>query len=376
MSVFVVDGGCVTAFGPGLDLCWSSLIEGRSALREVSRFPTDAFSCHLAATAPAVQPGRETSLAAQLLAGLFEYHPVDVPPDAYILLATATGEIDFLEKEVEAGKKPGTRSHLATLHKAVCAQLTGNEEGAVVSSACASATVAAAQGAAMIESGERDCVVVVAVDAVSEFVFSGFASLGALDPDGAKPFDANRNGLTIGEAAGFLVLMNAERAHRESRVCKGVLSGWGMTNDANHMTGPSRDGDMLAAAIQTALRRAGADADEVKFICAHGTGTTYNDGMEMKAFHQIFSESRPVFSIKGAVGHSMGASGLLEILISIQAFNQSQVPPTVGLREPDANAAGWVFAESRPCAPGQWALSTNSGFGGINAALVLKGGRE
>jgi 3-oxoacyl-[acyl-carrier-protein] synthase II len=226
----------------------------------------------------------------------------------------------------------------------------------------------------LICDGVRDAVLVVAGDSVTEFVMAGFSTLMALDPEGARPFDRNRRGLTIGEAAGFALLMNENRARREGRPVLGEIAGWGLTNDANHMTGPSRDGGGLARAIRKALQMSGLAPAAIQSISAHGTGTSYNDAMEMKAFRQVFGASGtvPTYSVKGGIGHTMGAAGLVEALIAFESLRQRTVPPTVNLRQADEDAAGWATTQATATGRAAATLSTNSGFGGINVALVLK----
>jgi len=372
MSVCVVDGDLVTAYGSGLDACWDGLLAGRSAVKPVTRFATEPFQCHCAATLDGLTYGAEVSVVWQMLSRLLAENDSRIPNDALVLLASTTGEIDLLERAVEEGKADCKESKLANLLLKICDRLGGKHDGAVVSSACASATVALAQAAGMIERGECDCVVVVACDAVSEFVYSGFASLMALDPMGARPFDAERQGLSVGEAAGFALLMSAGRAGREKRISLGEIAGWGATNDANHMTGPSRDGGGLTRAIETALARANVSAEKVSMICAHGTGTQYNDSMELKAFKTIFEKVVPLFSVKGGTGHTMGAAGLLETLLTLKALSEGIALPTVALHHPAEDAEGWVSSFPIPVETPEWALSTNSGFGGVNATLVLR----
>ncbi len=366
MSVCVVDGDLVTAYGTGLDVCWSGLLSGRSAVQPVTRFSTEPFQCHSAATLDGLTAGGDSSIVWQMIEKLLVDNDSRIPADAFVLLASTTGEIDLLEQA------SGEESKLTALLQKVCARLGGERDSTVISSACASATVALAQGAGMIERGECSCVVVVACDVVSEFVYSGFASLMALDPDGARPFDANRQGLSVGEAAGFAVLMSRERAGRENRTSLGELAGWGMSNDANHMTGPSRDGGALARSIETALARANVSPENVSMICAHGTGTQYNDSMELKAFKTVFSEPKPLFSVKGGTGHTMGAAGLVETLLTLKAQREGMALPTVSLQQPAEDAEGWASPEPIPLKECEWALSTNSGFGGVNTALLLR----
>ncbi len=224
----------------------------------------------------------------------------------------------------------------------------------------------------MIRNNHADCVLVVACDSITEFIFSGFSSLMALDREPARPFDKHRAGLNVGEAAAYALLMSEERAARENRPVLGTLAGWGLSDDANHMTGPSRESEGLILAISKALASAGAGPGDVGFISAHGTGTVYNDQMEMRAFRSVFKDAkRPVYSIKGGIGHTMGAAGLVEMIIALRALKERIVPPTVNLTEPDDDARGWVSGGQQAFRAGAFALVTNAGFSGVNTALVL-----
>lgn len=370
MKVVAVECDLLTPYGRGIACCMDALFAGRSAIAPLARFDTTAFHSGLAATVPDSCMPEGDSLVMRFLRAMVP-PPGTIPADAQLLLATTTGEIDLLERAVLRGENSVPESRLDRLlgRARECFGVTG--PGRVVSSACISSAAAVALGAAAIREGRATCVLVVACDAVSEFVFSGFSSLMALAPDGAKPFDANRNGLTVGEGAAWVLLMSEERARQEQRQRLGAIAGWGLSNDANHMTGPSRDGEGLARALRTALRLSGRSEEEVSFVCAHGTGTIYNDAMEMMALRSVFPSPRPVFSVKGGMGHTMGAAGLIECLLTFSALQRGQVPPTPGLRVPDELAAGWVALEAASV-PGGCAISTNAGFGGVNAALVLQ----
>lgn len=370
--ITVVATACdlITPYGIGLDACWSGLRSGESALSKVNRFETAPFHSSWAGVVPGLMYRQGASLVFQMLEKLFPTAGNDIPADARLFLATTTGEVDLLEQAVLSGSGSVQESGLDRLLKKTRALCGVQDGGMVVSSACISSTAAIALGAAAIRDGECDCVLIAACDAVTEFVFSGFSSLMALDPDGAHPFDANRKGLSVGEGAGWLLLMSDDRARRENRSILGTVDGWGLSNDANHMTGPSRDGAGLARAIRTALRLAGTGEKEIGFICAHGTGTPYNDNMELLAFRSIFSSLRPLFSVKGGTGHTMGAAGLIETILTFRCLQEGCVLPTVNLRQPDELAVGQVSAESVPTSA-RVALSTNAGFGGVNAALVL-----
>jgi 3-oxoacyl-[acyl-carrier-protein] synthase II len=373
MKVLVVQQDLVTAWGRGMESCWSGLMSGAPAFTDVSRFSTKAFNAHIAAQVPGLPEGDDSSRVMRMLAPLLAPLAGTLPEGTLVLLATTTGEVDLLERHLLSGKPAGDQSRLDVLLGRIQAVLGVTGPGRIISAACASSAAAIAHGASLIAAGERDSVLVVACDAVTEFIYAGFASLMALDPEGARPFDKARKGLTAGEAAGVVWLMSGERARREKRRSLGEVAGWGMSCDANHMTGPSRDGAGLVNAIDKAFLRAGVVSGEVGSVSAHGTGTPYNDAMEMKAFRQIFTDSPvPVYSIKGSLGHTMGAAGLVEMLVALKSMEIQVVPPSANLHEVDPEAVGWVSRQEVRTDGMNVVLSTNSGFGGVNAALVLK----
>jgi 3-oxoacyl-[acyl-carrier-protein] synthase II len=372
VKAVVVACDVVTPFGWGVDSTWEGLLSGKTAIRKLERFSTKAFVTQNAGFVSTLAADRSESLVMQMLTPLLGENGSLVPKDASLILATTQGEVDILERSVLGSNAPARASCPdRLLHKvADLSGVTGSRT--IVSAACASSTAAAAQAAAWIRYCEVDCVLVVGCDSLTEFVFSGFSSLGALDKDMARPFDANRGGLTLGEAAAFALVMSESRAHREGRPVLGEIAGWGFSNDANHLSSPSRDGSGLASAMRRALHTAELSQTEVGVLSAHGTGTVYNDSMEMKAFKTVFeNRSLPVYSVKGGIGHTLGAAGLLEVLLALRSMDERIVPPNVNMRTPDEEAAGWVSSGIRTT-DSPVTLSTNSGFGGINVALVLK----
>ena len=372
-DVFVVAQGLLSAYGRGVSRCADGLLAGRCALRpaagrglppalekqRIGAIPPEEFS------APAA-----SRFSALLRAGC---SGLPIPPDAAVYVATTAGAIGEMEAAVFTGagfSGQGGFSGLAGL--AADALGVDSSRLHVVSSACASSTAALVLAASAIRRGEIECALVAGCDVASEFVLSGFSALMAVDPDGAHPFDADRRGVAVGEAVAVALLMRRDRAEREGRPVLGVVAGWGMTCDANHLTGPSRDGAPLAEAVCEALSMASCLPGQVGAICAHGTGTAYNDQMETLAFKRAFGETpRPAFSVKGGMGHTMGAAGLAECLLSLEFLKRGQIPPTVGLRRVSEEAQGWVSSEPRAVDPAGAILTTNSGFGGTNAAVVL-----
>jgi 3-oxoacyl-[acyl-carrier-protein] synthase II len=372
MKAVVVSCDMITPFGCGAEACWEKIVAGETAISRLTRFPTTAFLSDNAATVGALNYRGGMSLVMQLLTILFETSPVSIPRNAKLILATTKGEIDLLEQGMLEGSGDVSCSRPGVFLGKVASLAGVDDAGTIISAACASSGAAVARAGAMIRGGYADCALVVACDSVTEFVFSGFSSLMALDKHAARPFDANRNGLSLGDAAAYVLLMSEERARREGREILGEVAGWGLSDDANHMTGPSRNSEGMIHAIHRALTSAGAGAGDIGFISAHGTGTVYNDAMEIRAFGEVFGERKvPTYSIKGAIGHTMGAAGLVELIIALRALRELMVPPTVNLQEPDGNFREWVSVSQKPIRPDTMALLTNAGFSGINASLVI-----
>lgn len=218
----------------------------------------------------------------------------------------------------------------------------------------------------MLMSGLASSVVVFGFDGISRFVATGFHSLSALSPSGARPFDATRDGLTIGDGAAVLLLTLREPFSGDI-----VVAGAAGSNDANHRTGPSRTGEGLLRAARAALADAKMTPAAVGGIKCHGTATKYNDAMEAKAIFALFGEDvPPCFSVKGAIGHTSGAGSLVEICIAAECLRRRLSPPTAGFSALGVDEALPV-SSSRQVLTGGSLLCLSAGFGGINAAVVL-----
>ena len=297
-----------------------------------------------------------------------------LPPPARrgLVLSTTKAEITALERGLSGSPCPAlTRRHLFPALLAEDLAAAHGIAGPVqcVSAACISGLLAIQQGVLLIQEGRADLVLVVGVDLLSAFVLTGFTTLKSLEPEGCRPFDVDRRGLSLGEGAGAVALL------RRERVAAPVLSvtGWGSSNDANHLTGPSRDGSGLALAIQRALARAGTPPEAIDFVHTHGTGTPYNDAMEALALRTVFPARVPPFcSSKGLIGHTLGAAGLLETLLCLAAARHQMLPGTPGLTTPDPAMPHSLLRTPRPAESLRHILKLNSGFGGTNAGLVLE----
>ncbi len=234
--------------------------------------------------------------------------------------------------------------------------------GMEINAACASSTIGCALAAQYIAEGRYENILVAGADMVSRFVYYGFAALKAMKEEVCMPFDTQRNGLSLGDGAVALFLS----AKRNSDI---RISGYGITNDANHITGPSRDGAGLAKALTQAIEMAGRTPSSVQAFCAHATGTRYNDTMELLAARSVFGEDSPrIFGVKGSIGHTLGAAGGIEIALCQKCLLEGILPPTIGCSNPESPN---VILE-KVAFPGRTILTSNSGFGGINAAILME----
>jgi 3-oxoacyl-[acyl-carrier-protein] synthase I len=279
------------------------------------------------------------------------------------ILSTTKGNISFLE----AGMPHHPRIHLHQT-ASYLAELYGFKHRLVISNACISGVMALLAAKRMIAAGQVDYAIVVGADVLSRFVISGFESLQALSPERCRPFDAQRKGINLGECGAGIVL----GANENQLDAPGIfIGGGGLSNDANHISGPSRTGEELAFAIGQALDEAGAQPADIDFISAHGTATVYNDEMEAKAINIMNMAEIPVNSLKGYYGHTLGAAGVLETILSAHSLRENELLPTAGFHNLGVTQPINVIKESvhvqiNAC------LKTASGFGGCNAAMVLQ----
>lgn len=368
----------VTALGDGTDALWDGLLQGRSGIAPLTRFECEnyisSYGACIEGVAPARTPEQGSGLDIILERVALQLEPL--PTDTRLLVASTKGEIDCLS---------AARRHAAALPQQVLFEpLLGKishrfgvaDNGWNINAACASSTLALARGAAMIAHGNAEVVLVYAADLLSEFVFSGFSALQALSPEPCRPFDRQRRGLTLGEAGAAIVLMREERARSLGRPVLGYVRGWGAANDAHHVTAPARDGNGLIKACSQALALAGIAAAQVAGINAHGTGTIYNDAMELTAFNTLFgTQLPPLHGIKGSIGHCLGAAGAVEVAVGCRALQEQIIPPTVGCVDAEEEALGQVKDKAQQLS-GTYLLSCNSGFGGINGALILQRGES
>lgn len=237
----------------------------------------------------------------------------------------------------------------------------------VISTACSSSAKVFAAAARMLAAGLIDAAVVGGVDSLCLTTLYGFNSLELLSPEPCRPFDAERKGLSIGEAAAFILL---ERPADNLNADDVLLLGTGESSDAHHMSSPHPDGLGARMAMAAALQAAGLPATDIDYINLHGTATPSNDAAEGKAVAAIFGMAVPCSSTKGATGHTLGAAGGLEAVISALALRHGFLPGGVNTRQVDPGIPIQYLTANRDSAPRR-VLSNSFGFGGTNCSLVL-----
>ncbi len=281
-----------------------------------------------------------------------------------LILATTKGNVDVLSTKSKFYKDK-SRSYLFELGSQISSFFNFKSKAIVVSNACVSGILAVAVADRLIKSKMYDDVVIVSGDLVTEFILSGFTSFQAISSTPCKPFSKNRRGITIGEAVASVLVSSTKK---ESAV---EVIGTASCNDANHISGPSRTGEGLYLAVESALKEAQVLIDDVDYISAHGTATNFNDEMEAIAFSRLGMSEIPLNSLKGYYGHTLGASGLLETIIGIESLNQNTLIASHGFDELGVSKSINVI-KSTTKKPLNIFLKTASGFGGCNTAVLFK----
>ncbi len=289
------------------------------------------------------------------------------------ILGTSTAGISATEAAYRAGVEDGhmpeeyrlPRVHTPHTSSDFISALLGID-GPVwtISTACSSSAKVFASGARMIQAGLADAVIVGGADSLCLSVLYGFNALELVSGSPCRPFDQRRDGLSLGEAAGFALL------ERQASDPVAMLAGWGESSDAWHMAAPHPEGAGARAAMEAALKSARLEASDIGYINLHGTATPQNDATETGVIRGLFGESTPASSTKGWTGHTLGAAGIAESVFSLLALTDGLLPATLNCDQVEAEASGFVLTEPRKCAVDY--VATNSfGFGGSNCTLIF-----
>ena len=315
-----------------------------------------------------IDAGNYTKFEQLLIASIgdaLQHSGINVADKKTVLIISSTkGNISLLETG-EYNDALRKRIALPTSAKLVSEYFGFTTQPVIVSYACISGVLAIITGMRHLRSGQYENAVIAGADVITKFILSGFESFQALSPQICKPFDSLRDGLNLGEGAGTIILSTNKKYGQNIKVKGGSVS-----NDANHISGPSRTGEELAYAIKKAMEDAVISAGDIDLISAHGTATVYNDEMEAAAFALSGLQAVPLNSLKGYYGHTLGAAGLIESIVSTQSMKESLVLPTLGFEDMGVTKPLNICSE---LLPGNFknCLKTASGFGGCNAAVVF-----
>lgn len=281
-----------------------------------------------------------------------------------VILSTTKGNIGKLEESVEPIPHD---AFLGTTALKIQKYIGLANLPLVISNACISGVSALIIARELILQGSYDHVIVVGCDTLNQFITEGFASFKSVSAKPCKPYDKNRDGLCLGEACGAILIT----ADKNKAIYPYLyLNGGAITNDANHISGPSRTGDGLYSAIEKALKEAQLENDDIAFINAHGTSTVYNDEMESKAIALAGLTDKPINSFKSYIGHTLGASGVVETIMCIYELSVKKVFATLGFEELGTSCPINVSSNHQTFSKEAF-IKTASGFGGCNAAIVV-----
>ncbi len=389
----VVSGlGVVSPYGAGVKSFWTGLAAGTCAIRPITLIDTEGFRSRIAAEVPAetvaaLGVSRRRSRADRLALAAAREALADAGLEgparrqsALLIGAVGGGMLegeDWYWGEARgrpSGNMRALRSILPHSHAETLGWrlgLTGPKETVVM--ACASGAASIALGADLVRAGVTPTALVGGVDALTHICFMGFNALKLLDPTPCRPFDRDRRGMSIGEAAAFLVIEDAMHCRARGGRVHARLAGYGMTTDAHHVTAPHPEGEGMIHAMEQALADAGLGSSAVGYVNAHGTGTPQNDRAEALALRRVFGERGVlVSSTKSLVGHTMAAAGSVEAAATILALQHALLPPTANLEHLDPEVPfDCLPGTARPADVGA-ALSNSFGFGGQNVSLVFE----
>jgi len=405
--VVITGYGVISPIGIGADDFWNSLVSGKSGISRISTFDTSQFSTQIGAEVKNFQPekyidkkkirkmDRFSQLAFAAAKMAIEDAKLDMkkedPFRVGVIVGSGIGGLSTVATEHKVLLEKGPRrvspfmipmliTNIAAGEIAIAHNIQGPNYS--LSSACATSNHTIGDALRLIHYGDADVIIAGGSEAaVTPLGLAGFCSARSLstrndDPERAsRPFDKERDGFVMGEGAGIVILELLEHALSRGVTIRAELIGYGATDDAYHITAPSPDGQSAARAMSNALADGGVKPEEVSYINAHGTSTSLNDKVETFAIKKVFGDYAykiPISSSKSMIGHLLGAAGVVELIATILSMEKEMLPPTINYEFPDPECdLDYVPNKARPKKINV-ALSNSLGFGGHNAALVVR----
>jgi len=405
-DVVITGMGCITPLGDNPEILWQNILAGKSGVAPITLFDCSELKTQFAAEIKnfdaVAHLGRETRrmdrfaqfavvCARQALQNSGLVVTAENRDRIGAVIGSGIGGVHTLTEQFRIMSERGPSRVSAFLVPMMIPDSAGayiaidlgiRGPNMAISTACATGTNTIGEAAELIRRGHADVVFAGGAEAaIVPLAMSGLINVGALsaenaDPQGAsRPFDLTRSGFVIGEGAAVLVLESLEHAQARSASILAVVSGYGITNDAFHISAPSEDGEGAVRCMRMAIEDSGLPATSIGYINAHGTSTPLNDKTETAAIKQVFGQSAydiPVSSTKSMLGHLMGASGSVEAVICVQALRDGIAPPTINYHTPDpACDLDYVPNQARPIANLEHIMSNSFGFGGHNGTIIL-----
>jgi 3-oxoacyl-[acyl-carrier-protein] synthase II len=407
VCVVITGIGMVTPLGNNENATWNALVDGSSGIGRITKFDTAAFPCHIAGELKRFDPRTfmnvkevlrtdpfiQYALAAAMMAT--EDARLSIAPHAAsrigVLVGSSRGGVTTVEKNMIAFLSKGpdavspffTPLSLVNMASGYISMKLGAKGPCLdVSTACATGTHALGEAMKIIQRGDADVMIAGGAEAsLTPLILAGFCQAKALSrrnnapQKASRPFDRDRDGFVLAEGAGILILEELGHAEKRGATIYAELAGYGLSSDAYHYTRPDPEGDGSSRAMTLALADAGMQPDEIEYLNAHGTSTVSNDRIETAAIKKVFglhARKLAVSSSKSMLGHMLGAAGSVEAGITALALSHGLIPPTINLEnldpECDLDFVPLRVRERDITA----ALSNSLGFGGINAALILR----
>lgn len=357
--VYIGGESCITPLGKTVGENFKSLFQGESAISIQSGAGFHKQDLYLSAFAnKSYQFGFEELVIQSVEASLASVDKRIIESEKTIVLISST------KGDLLASVKYPFDSTLQSLKQ----KFLLKNDPFVVSSACISGVSSFNIAARYLTAGLYDHAVVVGCDVLSDFIIYGFQSLFAVSNEPCRPFDKSRSGVSLGEGSAAAIVSVSKDIFKETPL---ELLGGTISNDANHISGPSRTGEGLFRSVNRTLAKHPDVREEIGFISAHGTATLYNDEMESIAFSRLGFSEIPINSFKGYIGHTLGAAGVIEIVYTMQSLRNQKLIKSLGFEETGTSGEINVIRETQ-ATEFSVALKTASGFGGCNASLLIR----
>ena len=400
--VVITGEGSISPLGLSSKNLWNNLIHGKSGIKLIENFDTENFNVKIAGEITDFDPltffehkesrklDRYTMFAMIAADQAIRSSGLD-SSNVGVILGTGVGGMNTLEQEQSKLLKKGQRGVSPHFIPKMIPNIAGGQiaikhgfhgPNFSLSTACSSASDAIGMAYRLIQSNQIHAMVCGGAEGgITALTLSGFSNMKALsknnkNPQNAcKPFDKNRDGFIMSEGSAMLVLESLDNAKKRGSTILAEIIGYGITNDAYHITQPHNEGVGATSAINLALKDGGINKDEVNYINAHGTSTYYNDMIETKAIKQVFGSDAKnllVSSTKSMTGHMLGATGAIEAITCIYAMNHGIVPPTINYETPDPECDLNYVPNKSIESDLNITISNSFGFGGHNSVLALK----